>query len=108
MQDGRVITGSAIINYAKGAPEGRQWRSTVNLKGELSPGTYTVFVNLTSATGMVSNMTVLCTFVVRENGGRQGCSADTDLSGFNTILVRDGSGNVVARGTFTRRGGNRL
>ena len=103
-QDGTAIAGMAIVNYAKGAP--REWRSTVNLKGELDPGTYTFYVSLNG-----TNQTAVCTFTVDENGGRQGCSADTDLPGFNMATVREGNmvaaGDVVASGTFDRRGGQR-
>lgn len=99
-QDGRTITGSAIINYVSGR-EG--WQSTVNLQGDLAAGTYTFFA--ISPNGMTEF--AVCSFTVAANGGRQGCSADTDVGGFLTAEVRESDGTVVARGTFQRRGGNR-
>lgn len=105
MQDGTRITGKAIINYAKGAPQ--EWRSTVNLNGDLDAGTYTFYVSLNG-----TNQTAVCTFTVDGNGGRQGCSGDTDLGGFNMATVREGNidanGDIVASGTFERRGGQRV
>lgn len=99
-QGGETIEGQAIINYAKGAP--KEWRSTVNLRGDLDAGTYTFFVN------GPGGKTAVCSFTVGESGGRQGCSADTDLEGFGTATVEDSGGNVVASGSFSRRGGMRV
>ncbi len=99
MQDGRSLSGSAIINYVAGT-EG--WRSTVNVVGVLSPDTYTFF-----ATGGPGVLQAVCSFTVTSSGGRQGCSADTDLAGFAAVEVRDSAGNTVVSGTFERRGGNR-
>ena len=106
MQDGASLTGSAIVNYVKGAAEGDLWRSNVNVKGNLAAGTYDFYVLLVNMDG-VSNETLVCSFDVTESGGRQGCNADTDLPGFNTAEVREADGDIVASGTFARRGGNR-
>lgn len=100
MQDGRAILGTAIINYVSGT-EG--WRSTVNLSGDLAAGTYTFFA--ISPNGMIAMP--VCSFTISETGGRQGCTADTDLGGFLRAEVRESDGTVVASGTFQRRGGNR-
>ncbi len=100
MQGNNAITGNAIINYIAGT-EG--WRSSVNLSGALTNGTYTLFA---VAPDGVTVMEV-CSFTVSGPGGRQGCSADTDLAGFATAQVRDSEGSIVASGTFARRGGNR-
>lgn len=99
-QGGVAIEGQAVINYAKGAPE--EWRSTVNLTGDLAAGTYTFYVN------GPGGKTAVCSFTVGATGGRQGCSADTDLRGFGRATVEDASFNVVASGTFDRRGGTRV
>ncbi len=98
MQDGNTITGTAIINYVAGT-EG--WQSSVNLQGELAPGTYTFF-----AIGP-GGVQPVCSFTVVTSDDRQGCSADTDLGGFGRAEVRDSAGNVVASGMFERRGGKR-
>lgn len=98
-QDGNAITGNAIINYVAGR-EG--WQSTVNLQGDLAAGTYTFF-----ATGGPGVLQAICSFTVDGSGGRQGCSANTDLIGFTGAEVREADGTVVASGTFARRGGNR-
>lgn len=106
MQNGDRITGQAIVNYAKGAPEDREWPATVNLRGDLDAAIYTFYVSLDGA-----DQTAICTFTVRENGGRQGCTGNVPLPGFNTATVREGdmdsNGEIVATGTFTRRGGQR-
>jgi hypothetical protein len=101
MQGGTMITGKAIINYAKGAP--KEWRSTVNVRN-LQPGIYTFAVNRAMGTGFQT----ICTFTVSIKGGRQGCSADTDLDGFTEAFILDSAGNIVARGIFDRRGVNRV
>lgn len=97
-QNGNLITGNAIINYVAGT-EG--WQSSVNLQGDLASGTYTFF-----AIGP-GGVQPVCSFSVDGSGGRQGCSADTDLLGFMRAEVRYEDGTVVASGTFERRGGNR-
>ncbi len=102
-QNGNMITGNAIINYVAGR-EG--WRSTVSLQGDLAEGTYTFFAVLVSE-GNEPVLQAICSFTIDENGGRQGCSADTDLAGFNRAEVQDEDGNVVASGVFERRGGTR-
>lgn len=95
-----MVTGTAIVNYLAGT-EG--WRSSVNVRGDLANGTYGYYV----AGGPSGDAGVLvCTFTV-DGGGRQGCSADTDLPGFTRAEIRDSDGNVIASGTFARRGGNR-
>jgi hypothetical protein len=103
MQDGTQISGHAIINAIVNRGQVTGWRSTISVQGDLAAGTYTVFVNLNG-----SNQTAVCSFTVSDMGGRQGCSADTNLPGFNTVEVRDASGNIVASGIFDRRGGNRF
>ncbi|CAN5647103.1 hypothetical protein BH23GEM5_BH23GEM5_13550 [soil metagenome] len=109
MQGSTTITGKAIINYAKGAP--KEWRSSVNVQGNLQPGTYTFAVNLVIPTqGGVQpgQFQRICTFTVSGKGGRQGCSADTDLGGFSMVFILDSADNIVASGTFDRRGGMRF
>lgn len=98
-QNGNAITGNAIINYVAGRDG---WQSTVTLQGDLAPGTYTLF-----AIGGPGGVQPVCSFTVDGSGGRQGCSADTDLGGFRFAEVRYQDGTVVARGTFERRGGQR-
>ncbi|MBA3404617.1 MAG: hypothetical protein H0U13_08045 [Gemmatimonadaceae bacterium] len=98
-QNGNTITGNAIINYVAGT-EG--WQSSVSLQGDLAEGTYTFF-----ALGGPGGVQAVCSFTIDENGGRQGCSADTDLGGFVRAEVRDEDGIVVASGIFERRGGTR-
>lgn len=99
MQNGNAITGNAIINYVAGRDG---WQSTVTLQGDLAPGTYTFF-----ATGGPGVLQEVCSFTVDEKGGRQGCSADTDLIGFASAEVQYQDGTVVASGIFERRGGKR-
>ncbi len=101
MQNGNTIRGQAIINYVAGTDG---WRSTVNLRGKLAAGTYTFFA--ISPDGLTAMP--VCSFTLNGRGGRQGCSADTDLGGFATAEVRDAAGNVVASGLFDRRGGARF
>ncbi len=108
-QNGNTISGQAIINYAKGAP--KEWRSTVNVKGNLAAGTYTFAANLViPSQGGVQpgQFQEICTFTVSGNGGRQGCSADTDLEGFSRVFILDSDGNIVAEGAAERRGGQRF
>ncbi|MEO5589407.1 MAG: hypothetical protein ABIS03_07455 [Gemmatimonadaceae bacterium] len=100
MQAGNQITGTAIINYVAGQDG---WRSTVNLDGILAPGTYTFYAVAPNGT----TLRFVCSFTIAVEGDRQGCSADTDLLGFATAQVRDAGGNIVAGGTFERRGGTR-
>lgn len=98
MQNGNGITGNAITNYVAGRDG---WQSTVNLQGDLAAGTYTFF-----AIGP-GGVQPVCSFTVGGRGGRQGCSADTDLGGFARAEVQYQDGTVVASGIFERRGGNR-
>lgn len=103
MQDGTALSGTAIVNYAKGSPT--EWQSTVNVKGDLDNGTYSFFVagGPSGAAG-----TLVCTFTV-DGSGRQGCSADTPLEvGFARAEIREEDGTVIATGVFARRGGNRV
>ncbi len=99
-QNGNAISGNAIINYVAGR-EG--WQSTVNLQGTLAADTYTFYA--VAPNGVT--LRFVCSFTLDGQGGRQGCSADTDLLGFATAQVRDSEGNIVASGMFDRRGGNR-
>lgn len=100
-QDGNAISGNAIINYVKGV-EG--WQSTVSLSGNLAPDTYTFY----AVAPMGGALRTICSFTVTDqNGGRKGCSANTDVAGFATAQIQDSNGNIVASGTFERRGGNR-
>lgn len=94
---GDGVTGTASVNYVAGT-EG--WQSTARVQG-LAAGGYTYAVNLNG-----TNQTAICTFT--SNGrGSAGCSADTDVPGFNTAVILDADGDVVASGTFARRGGTR-
>ena len=96
MGDG--VSGKAIVNYVKGT-EG--WSSTARVMG-LEAGEYTFAVNLNG-----TNQTVVCTFT-SDGHGSEGCSdQDADLPGFNTAVILDSDGNVVASGIFERRGGGR-
>ena len=95
---GDGISGHAIVNYVAGT-EG--WSSTARVDG-LAPGDYTFAVNLNG-----TNQTTVCSFTADGNGS-DGCSdQDADLPGFNTAVIVDSDGMVVASGTFARRGGNR-
>ena len=94
---GDGITGTASVNYVAGT-EG--WRSTARVRG-LDAGDYTFAVNLNG-----TNQTAICSFT-SDGKGSEGCSADTDVPGFNTAVILDSDGTVVASGTFARRGGTR-
>lgn len=98
---GDGISGQAIVNFTGNS--GNAWLSTVNLSGDLADGTYDFYV-INEVTGAE---TLVCSFTLAGNGGRQGCSSDTNLGGFHLAEVRDG-GTVVAEGRFERRGGNRF
>ena len=91
-------SGHAIVNYVAGT-EG--WSSTVTVKG-LEAGDYTFAVNLNG-----TNQTIVCIFT-SDGKGNDGCSdQEADLPGFNTAVVLNSSGDIVATGIFERRGGNR-
>lgn len=98
-QGGEAITGSSIVNFTGNGMNA--WRSNVNVKGDLDAGTYSFYVISPDGT----NRMLVCTFSVP---GRQGCSSDTNVGGFATAEVEDGSGAVVASGSYARRGGNRF
>lgn len=100
-QGSAAVSGSSIVNFTGNA--GNAWRSNVNLKGDLAPGTYSFFVISPDGT----NRMFVCSFTLDPNG-RQGCSADTNLGGFATAEVEDGTGTVIASGSYARRGGNRF
>jgi hypothetical protein len=95
---GHGISGHAIVNYVRGT-EG--WSSTVTVHG-LEAGEYTFAVNASGA-----NQTTICTFTSDGNGS-DGCSdQETAIPGFNTAVVLDAHGEVVASGMFERRDGQR-
>lgn len=92
------VSGTAIVNYVAGT-EG--WTSNVHVTG-LEDGIYTFAVRLNAGP-----LQPICNFVVDGNGS-SGCSdQDAVLLGFNQAVIVDQEGNVVASGTFKRRGGNR-
>lgn len=95
---GDGVGGHAIVNYVAGT-EG--WSSTARVMG-LEPGQYTFAVSLNG-----TNLTTVCTFTA-DGSGSDGCSdQDAELPGFNTAVILDADGDVVASGVFARRGGNR-
>lgn len=96
---GDGISGQAIVNYVKGT---QSWSSTVQVQG-LEAGEYSFAVNRSG-----EDETIVCTFTADGNGS-DGCSdQETDIPGFNTAVILDSDGNVVASGTFERRGGGRV
>ena len=98
-QNGNILGGHVIINFVKG----NGWRSTVNVKGDLAAGTYSLYT-----THPTFGEQLVCSFTVIGTDSRQGCSSDTNVPGFAAAEVRDESGTVVASGGFARRGGARF
>lgn len=93
------VSGQATVNYVKGT-EG--WSSTTRILG-LPDGLYTFAVRL----GGAGTLQPVCSFEV-EGEGSGGCSdQDAALTGFSQAVIVDFEGNVVASGTFERRGGHR-
>lgn len=96
---GAGVSGSAVVNYAKGAPQ--EWRSTAHVAGLVPAAAYTFTVN------GPAGVQVVCTFTANRQGAGGCTDGETDLGGFGTAQIRDAAGDVVAAGTFERRGGNR-
>ena len=95
---GDGISGQAIVNYVKGT---QGWSSTARVDG-LAPGEYAFAVNANGGAP-----TIVCTFTADGNGS-DGCSdQETAIPGFNTALILDSHGMIVASGMFERHGGNR-
>lgn len=94
-------TGNAIVNYIEGR-EANQWTANVRVRG-LDAGEYSYVLVAPDGTDAAT----VCDFTARERGSA-GCSNSSfDTGGFATAEVRDEDGNVVADGTFVRRGGQR-
>lgn len=93
---GEGTSGTALVNYSEGTGT---FSGTSSVKG-LNPGE-TYSYNVVSPNGQV--VTEVCTFVA--DGGSDGCSFQgTKLGGFASATIEDDLGNVVASGTFERRG----
>lgn len=91
-------TGTATVNYVKGR-EDEEWTGRASVIG-LDAGDYTFTV--TSPNGQVT--TTVCSFTATGTGAA-GCSNSSfDVGGFLTAEIRDEAGDVVASGTFERRG----
>jgi hypothetical protein len=93
---GDGVTGTAIVNYSEGTGT---FNGSARVSG-LEEGTYTFQV--VSPDGQTA--TPICTFEADGNG-TDGCSATgLTLGGFATAEIADANGEVVADGTFERRG----
>ncbi len=93
---GDGVTGTAIVNYSEGTGT---FNGSARVSG-LEEGTYTFQV--VSPDGQTA--TPICTFTADGNG-TDGCSATgLTLGGFATAEIADANGEVVADGTFERRG----
>ncbi len=87
--------GHAVVNYSEGRGT---FNASVNVSG-LEDGTYTLQV--VSPNGQTA--TTICTY--HTTAGRDGCSAtDLALPGFGSAQIVEADENVVASGTFERRG----
>ena len=96
---GDGVSGEAIVNYVRGT---QSWTSTTTVSG-LEAGEYTFAVNLNGGAP-----TIVCTFMA-DGTGDAGCTdQDADIPGFNTAVILDSNGDVVADGIFERRGGGRV
>ncbi|MGH2739703.1 MAG: hypothetical protein ACRDH6_04370 [Actinomycetota bacterium] len=93
---GSGISGTAIMNYSEGTGT---FSGHANVQG-LAAGSYTYRVNNSTLT----NPQTICTFEA-SGSGSAGCSAQhLSLAGFAVAQIVDQSSNVVASGTFARRG----
>jgi hypothetical protein len=97
-------SGTAIVNYIEGR-DSQQWTANARVQG-LEPGTYS-YVLIAPKNNGGGEVATVCTFEA-DGKGSDGCSNSSfDTGGFATAEIQDEDGDVVASGTFERRGGNR-
>ncbi len=91
-------TGQAIVNYREGTGT---FNGTVTVRNLMAGETYEFYVTGAAA----GDAGVLICSGEASNSGLFRCSAQAlALPGFTTAEVREGDGDVVATGTFLRRG----
>lgn len=96
-----AASGTAVVNYIEGR-DGQQWTATTRLQ-DLQAGTYSFVLIAPNGTEGVT----VCTFS-SDGAGSAGCSNSSfDTGGFAGAQIQDEDGDVVASGTFVRRGGRR-